>query len=132
LPREKFPDVHKVKCDHGTDELLFNVPGTLGWFGNGGSQALNLACQFDATKIILLGFDMNLQRGMHWHGRHGHGLNNPKVGSVDRWRKILDAQLPLLSRRGIEVVIGSPGSSLTAYRKLDLQEAINEFHRALF
>jgi hypothetical protein len=116
----------------GVDRLLFDRPGEVGWGGNGGFHALNLACQFGARKIVLVGFDMTLQGGTHWHGRHAPGLNNPKSGSVDRWRAILDDQAWLLSQKGIEVVIGSPGSSLTAYRKLGLQEAIDEFHRALF
>jgi hypothetical protein len=58
-------------------------------------------------------------------------LNNPKSGSVDRWRKILDDQALLLASMGIDVVIGSPGSSLSKYRKLTLAEALDEFHRAL-
>jgi len=75
---------------------------------------------------------MTLQRGSHWHGKHPAGLNNPRSGSVDQWRVKLDAQADLLAHMGIDVVIGSPGSALTRYRKLGLAEAINEFHRALF
>lgn len=113
-------------------ELLFDRPGQIGWGGNGGFHALNIACQFGAKKIILLGFDMSLMRGLHWHGKHQDGLNNPRQGNVDRWRVVLDAQAPALAARGIDVIIGSPGSALTAYRKLGLREGIDEFHRALF
>lgn len=129
---QRYHDVHKIKCRPRSDQLLFDKPGEVGWGGNGGFQALNLALQFGATKVILVGFDMTLQQGVHWHGRHPSGLSNPKSGSVDRWRQVLDAQAPLLSQMGIDVVIGSPGSSLTAFRKLGLWEAIDEFHRALF
>lgn len=113
-------------------ELVFEPAGRIGWGGNGGFHALNIVCQFGAKKIILVGYDMTLREGSHWHGKHGDGLNNPRQGNVDRWRATLDAQAPTLAKRGIEVVIGSPGSALTAYRKLDLLEALDEFHRSLF
>jgi hypothetical protein len=90
-----------------------------------------LAVQFGLKKIILLGFDMTLQNGIHWHGRHGGHLQNPRQAGVDRWRGILDGQAARLAAAGIDVVIGSPGSSLSQYRKLSLEAAIDEFHRAL-
>lgn len=121
-----------MKCRARCDELIFDVPGIIGWGGNGGFQALNLALQFGARAIILVGFDMTLQAGLHWHGRHPAGLNNPKSGSVDHWRMVLDNQAPLLSRMGARVLIGSPGSSLSAYPKLNLLEAINDERQALF
>lgn len=115
----------------GVQQIIFEPIGRIGWGGNGGFHALNLAVQFGLRKIILCGFDMSLANGVHWHGRHGGGLNNPTQGNIDRWRGILDAQAPALAERGVEVVIGSPGSSLSAYRKLELRVAIDEFRGAL-
>lgn len=124
MPR-RYPDVQRVRCRPGVHDLLFEIPGEIGWGGNSGFHALNLAIQFGAKKIVLIGFDCSLMRGSHWHGRHGQGLNNPKQASVDKWRERLDHQKPMLDRLGIEVVIGSPGSALTAYRKLSLERALN-------
>lgn len=103
----------------------------MGWGGNGGFHTLNLAVQFGLRKIILLGFDMTLQNGLHWHGRHGGSLNNPRQASVDRWRGVLDSQAKPLAAAGVDVVIGSPGSSLSQFRKLELGEALDEFRRSL-
>lgn len=111
--------------------MIFAPPGRVGWGGNGGFHALNLAVQFGLRHIILIGFDMTLRNGIHWHGRHGGSLANPKQASVDRWRGLLDDQAPALAAHGVDVVIGSPGSTLSRYRKLELGEAINEFRRAL-
>jgi hypothetical protein len=105
--------------------MLFEFPGEIGWGGNGGFHAINLAIQWGAKRVVLLGIDCSLEGGVHWHGRHGYGLNNPKVASVEKWRTRLDAQAPVLRRMGIEVVIGSPGSALTAYPKVDLWEALH-------
>ena len=68
---------------------------------------------------------MSLQHGVHWHGRHPSGLNNPSQAGVDKWRQNFDAQKPVLDMLGIEFVIGTPESSLTAFRKLPFEEALN-------
>jgi hypothetical protein len=83
--------------------------------------------QFGVREIILLGFDMSLQRGYHWHGRHPAGMSNPRQNSVDKWRAHMDAQRPILERIGAKVVIGTPGSALTAFPKLTLREALDVF-----
>ncbi len=104
--------------------MLFDHFGEIGWGGNGGFHCINLAIQFGAARVVGIGFDMTLQGGVHWHGRHPPGLTNPTQASVDKWRERLDAQAPLLERLGIPFIIGSPGSALTAYPKLPLREAI--------
>lgn len=104
--------------------MVFDEYGEIGWGSNGGFQAINLAVQFGATRIILVGFDMSIDKGVHWHGKHPSPLSNPRQASVDKWRIELDAQAPLLERMGVDVVIGSPWSKLTAYKRVPLQEAI--------
>jgi hypothetical protein len=123
--------VHRIRAEPGRQEIIFSPIGKVGWGGNGGFHALNLAVQFGLKKIILLGFDMTLQNGVHWHGRHAGHLANPRQASVDRWRGVLDAQAKPLAEHGVQVVIGSPGSSLSQFRKLSLEAAIDEFHRPL-
>lgn len=128
---KRFPDVHRIRPTRNHQHMVFSPKGTIGWFGNGGAQAINLMVQFGLRKIILLGFDFTLQGGLHWHGRHGGSLNNPKQHSLDRWREILDGEAAALAAYGVQVVIGSPGSALQNFRKLELRVAIDEFHGAL-
>lgn len=104
---------------------MFEKFGEIGWAGNGGFHALNLAIQFGASRVFLVGFDMSLDHGYHWHGRHQDGLSNPKQAGVDRWREIFDAQKPILDRLGIDVLIASPNSRLTAFRRVDFSEVCN-------
>lgn len=80
--------------------------------------------QFGASRIVLVGFDMSIMKGSHWHGRHAPGLNNPKQASVDKWRAQLDAQAPVLERIGIEVLNSSPHSALSAYKRVPFLEAV--------
>lgn len=107
------------------DALLFGRRGEIGWAGNSGFHAINLAIQFGATRIALVGFDCSAHRGIHWHGRHQAGLNNPNVMALERWRRCLDAQAPLLRNRGVELFVASPDSSLTEYPRRPLMELIN-------
>lgn len=97
----------------------------IGWGGNSGFQAVNLAAHFGVRRIVLVGFDMQLRTGIHWHGRHGRGLNNPTRHNVERWRRVLDQAAPALAALGVEVVNVSPVSALTAYPKMSLEEALS-------
>lgn len=115
----------QVRILRGDDHLRLDTFGTIGWGGNGGFHALNLAVQFGVRRIILVGYDMRLDRGVHWHGKHGGGLTNPTVTSVERWRRVLDAAAPLLEDIGVEVLNASPVSTLTAYKKIDFEEAMD-------
>jgi hypothetical protein len=105
-------------------EMLTEEAGTIGHGGNSGFQAINLAVQFGAKKIILVGFDMNLGQGMHWHGKHPSKLNNPNVKNVAHWRRRLDAVAPQIAAVGVQVLNASPVSALTAYPKMTFEEAL--------
>lgn len=104
--------------------MILDPPGAVGWGHNGGFQAINLAIQFGARIIVLVGFDMSLTHGVHWHGRHPAGLNNPKVSNVDLWRKVLDDQAQTLHDMGVTVLNASPISNLEAYPKVSFEEAL--------
>lgn len=116
--------VHKVTCDKGTDMLVLNKFNTIGWGGNSGFGALNLAVQFGATKIILVGYDMRVDFGSHWHGDHPAGMHNPKSGNVVRWCRAVDGAAKQLKPVGVEVINCSPISALQNYPKMTLAEAL--------
>lgn len=104
------------------DEILVDEPGIIGGGGNSGFQALNLAVQFGATRIIGLGFDV---RGEHWYGRNGwDGANNPDEQNFKRWRAAFDGAAGKLRELGIECVIASPSSTLTAYPKMTVSQTL--------
>jgi hypothetical protein len=116
--------VRVVEVVRSEDRLLVDFFGTIGWGGNSGFAALNLAVQFGAKRIILVGFDMRLDRGIHWHGAHSDGLHNPNHGVVLRWRRVIDQVAPTLAALGVTVLNASPVSALQAYPKVDFAEAL--------
>lgn len=121
----RLAEVHHVAVAEGCDDIITEVPGHVGAGGNSGFQALNLAVQFGARTIILVGFDMHIGAGVHWHGKHPPGLNNPGPATVARWRAKLDAQAARVAALGVTVLNASPGSALTAYPKMTLEEALH-------
>lgn len=105
--------------------MLMSKFGVIGWGGNSGFHAVNLAAQFGAAAILLVGFDMRLDHGIHWHGKHGNGLNNPMTKNVERWRRAVDGCKPVLDALGIKSFNCSPISALTAYPKMSFDEALS-------
>ncbi len=107
-------------------EILTASVGTIGCGlptggGHSGFQAINLAVQFGATRILLFGFDMTLKHGSHWT-KDLQGVGKPDPSRVESWRRALDGCAPQFMRLGVEVVNCSMRSALTAYPKRPLAE----------
>ncbi|MEI9964383.1 MAG: hypothetical protein WDM92_06425 [Caulobacteraceae bacterium] len=107
------------------DRILHDEPGVIGAGGCSGFQALNLAVQFGARRIALVGFDARVDRGSHWHGDHGGGLHNPSEATAASWRRHLDAAAPALAALGVAVINASPLSLLQAFPRAPLEDALN-------
>jgi hypothetical protein len=114
----KIPD---TKCN----EILTAIPGHIGAGGNSGFQALNLAVQFGAKRILLVGYDMRVDLGEHWHPRHYPPMSNPHPqDNLPRWRAALDGAHDRFVQLGIEVINCSFVSLLTKYPKMTIAEAL--------
>lgn len=136
--KHNYPDIRIVSCIRsydGGDQIRTEHKGKIGWGRNGGFQALNLVVQFGCKRILLVGFDMRIDLGLHWHGKHPtmvkdkggklqKGLFNPHAEQVKRWRKAMDGAKATLDRLGVTVINCSPVSALTAYPKMKFEDAI--------
>lgn len=106
-------------------DLIFEPKGTIGGGGNSGFQALNLAVQWGAAKVVLIGFDMTDRGGVHWYGRnHWPMANNPDQSNFRRWIAAFERAAPLLRRLGVEVVNASRNSALACFPKMDLKDCL--------
>ncbi len=121
---KEYPDVHVIECRKPDDRIFLEPKGTVGWGGNGGFQALNLAVQFGCKKIVLVGYDMTVRYGPHWHGKHPGAMHNPSSGNAERWRRAIDNAAGSISAVGVEVVNCSSVSALRNYPKMTLEEAL--------
>lgn len=114
--------------DVKADRLLFEKTGAVGAGGNSGFQALNLAVQFGASRILLVGFDMHDRGGVHWYGRNTYWrMSNPSQDNFRRWIAAFVTASAQLQARGVEVINASPMSALTGFRKATLDQALEEW-----
>lgn len=118
IQQVRIPD---PKCN----AFLFDQVGTVGAGRNSGFQALNLAAQWGASPIILLGFDMQGETGGHWYGRNNWmQANNPDQYSYHNWKRAFEAAAPALMERGVEVINASRETALTCFRRMLIGEAL--------
>ncbi len=119
IQRVEIPD---AKCNR----FLFDKTGTVGAGRNSGFQALNLAAQFGAKRVILLGFDMQGETGGHWYGRNNWmQANNPDQWSYQSWQRAFAEGAGDLKARGIEVINASRSTALKCFRPLSINEALD-------
>lgn len=92
---------------------------------NSGLQAINVAVQFGARRIILVGFDMNPDLPVHWHPPHPDRLGNPNAERMQIWRREMERCAPEFMQRGVDVVNSCETSMLAGYRFVPLGIAVN-------
>lgn len=86
---------------------------------NSGYQAINLAYLRGATRIVLLGFDMNKHRGRtHWHDPHRVGDSHP----YDLWRELMAPLAEDLKAAGVEVLNASRRTDLTCFPRVNASD----------
>lgn len=122
-----YPDIRYVRL-RPFARILTAETGVIGCGlrtggGHSGFQAINLAIQFGAKRILLVGFDMTLAHGAHWK-EDDRGVGKPDAGRVKSWREAMDACAPQFKDLGIDVINCTPRSALTAYPKMALSEAL--------
>jgi hypothetical protein len=108
-------------------DLQFHEPGLLGSGGNSGFQCINLAAQFGAIGIGMIGFDMRLDQGMHWHGVHRSPMRNPDEERCRKWIKHIDAAADKLKFAGIDMVNCSEISRLEKYPKMTVEQMLQRW-----
>lgn len=119
---------HAVEIpDHAkSDQLLLGNTGVVGGGGNSGFQALNLAVQFGARKILLIGFDCQGRSGAHWYGRNNApGMNNPSDSNFARWLRAFGNAAQQLKDR--DVVNASPLSDIKGFRLGSVRETLERW-----
>jgi hypothetical protein len=118
---------NKKHDDPYSHDLHFDEAGVLGSGGNSGFQMINLSIQFGATAIALVGFDMQMNQGVHWHGLHNVPMRNPDPKQLSLWAQRLDAVSETLKAKGIDVVNCSKMSALNKYPKLTIDEVLERW-----
>jgi hypothetical protein len=107
--------------DRSRDVLVSDDPGLIYSAHNSGFAALNFAVSREATRIVLIGFD--LDGGNHWHGGYEWKC---RFGRADhpKWAAAFNSIAPELARRGVDVVNLNPASAIRGFRFATLDEVL--------
>ena len=88
-----------------------------------GYCALNVAVLKHAKRIVLLGFDYGMQAGRH-HYHDEYFWHQPGEQNWPAWARRFDAAAKACTALGVDVVNASPDSSITAFRTMEIDKAI--------
>lgn len=117
-------DVHKsvTVLRRGIDTGLSVNPTTLNTGRNSGYQAINLAVLLGASRILLLGYDM--QQGPkgqeHWHVDHPNKSRSP----YQNFRSFYPSLVEPLKAAGVEVINCTRRTALTCFPRMALEHAL--------
>jgi hypothetical protein len=111
-----------LKCVAGIQGAEFSTkPGLINYGSNSGFQAINLAIQFGAARIVLVGFNMQRVGGKsHFHGDHPKGLRNADPRRFLTYFNQAAKKLP----PGVAITNATPDSALKCFPKMDLADAL--------
>lgn len=108
-------------CSHyAHSKLGVNLHRIRGVEWHSGLRAVQFAEEAGATRVILLGYDCSVDKGVHWHGVHSK-TTNPNAGKCSNWR----AQFRLLAARTkIEIINCSRQTALNCFPTAHLEDAL--------
>lgn len=91
--------------------------------GNSGYQAIGLAVDQGAERIVLLGYDMQKTGGQsHWFGDHPQGLN--KNSPYAMWVPKFDSLAADLRDEGVEVINATRETALRCFPRMPIEECL--------
>lgn len=114
----RFPGV-KVIGRSGIDGLSMD-PRSLRTGSNSGYQAINLAVLMGATRIVLLGYDMQTGHHgrQHWHPDHPMKMVSP----YSSFRRYYETLVEPLKAAGVDVINCSRDTALKCFPRQALQD----------
>lgn len=86
---------------------------------NSGLLAIEMANHFGAEKVLLLGFDASVERGIHFHGPHPN-IGNPDPHRCALWLAYFEA----LAKEYSNIVNCSRETAITCFPRQSLESAL--------
>ncbi len=104
---------------------LSTNPKRLVWNHHSGGAAINLAVHFGVKQIILLGFDMKLDKdaNQHWHKYYGSDRKTVKSTFQMHMRGFEQIKIDA-DKLGVEILNASPDSAIKEFKKISVKEVL--------
>jgi hypothetical protein len=103
---------------------LRKTPGQVNSGGNSGHQGINLVWHLGANQIVLLGFDMRLDNGVHFHADYPDGMLNVPPMHIAVWRRNMWNMSLALAKEGVKVRNATKGSALKCFPMMNLEDVL--------
>lgn len=110
----------KIKVAQG----LSTDPSVVHHGNHSGYQIINVAYLMGCRTIILIGYDCR-DGGKHWFGQHPWGPLRVE-SNFDSWAKGYNSIAEQASGLDLRVFNATPGSGISAFPMVDLEEALHE------
>jgi len=127
---EKTPWVKYLGRDKTKIRGITDNPKMVSWNGNSGAAAISMAVHAGAKRILLLGFDMqvNVNNDQHWHDIYGRKQPRPKNKPIrypfERHLRGFPEIARDAKRMGVEILNVNSDSAITNFPKYNLKELI--------
>lgn len=123
--RELYPDVQRLR-NSGPDGLEHD-PTALRNGRNSGFAAINLAYHYGASRIVLLGYDMQPtgKRQHFWAENNGEHPNKSR-SPYAQFRRRFESLVKPLQKRGVSVINCTRTTALTAFPCAPLRDVLCE------
>jgi hypothetical protein len=122
---ETVPDAWVDGWLKATGDVGFDPdPGRIRHGSNSGYQALHLALETGASKIVLVGFDCMKGTGGQTHCHGGHDAYKPHVDYENTMGAKFPSLVPAIKARGVDVVNCSARTHLKCFRRASLEEVL--------
>lgn len=118
-----------IRCVQGAAKNEFSLdPSVIHYGDNSGFQAVNLAILKGCKRIVLVGFDMRHVDGKaHFFGDHPKEARQCPESSLANFAKHF-ARAAAVMPRDISIVNATPGSALTCFPMMGLDDALGGLH----
>ena len=118
--------VKYLAMDKGHRVGISSNRSMVSWNQNSGAAAISLAAHLGVKKIVLLGFDMNLDENSmsHWHGCHIK-VKRKKPPPFQRHLRGFSAIARDADIMGIEIINASPESAIKEFPKRNIKDVVS-------
>lgn len=119
----KYQRLKYVRKNGSKPSGITEEPTMVSWNLNSGAAAINLAIHTGVKRIILLGFDMNLDKEQNQHWHKVYAGNKRTVQSVFRKQLIgFPAIAADAKRLGVEIINANPNSKINDFPKMNFKD----------
>lgn len=108
---------YNLNVVYGDDTQGLAKDGRITYGSNSGHQAVHLAYNFGASRIVLLGYDF---QGSHWFGDHPEPLRSGH--NFPEWIRQMTILAQALARAGVEVINCSRQTALKCFPRKELAD----------